>query len=63
MCTNHRRYIGPCLKNRCVNEALQTGMALGIDGLALLIELDQVVTLDQLGANERDMKKRFELWG
>jgi len=40
VCMDHRRHVWSCLKNRRMDEALQIGLALVLDGLALLIELD-----------------------
>ncbi len=45
---NHRRHVGPRLEDRGMNETLEVGLALVLDRLALLVEFDQIVTLDQL---------------
>src|SRR5262245_36955456 len=63
MCMDHRRYVWACLKNRCVNEALQIGMALIVDRLALPIELDQVVAFDQFGGERARHKETLRIVG
>ncbi len=60
---HHRHHVGPRLEDRRMDEAFQIRLALVVDRLALLIELDQVARSTSSGARERDMKKRFGLSG
>jgi hypothetical protein len=47
MGVHDRHHVGPRLKYRRVNEALEIGLTFVTDRLALLIKLDQIVALDQ----------------
>jgi hypothetical protein len=63
MGVHHRGDIGPRLENRRMDEALEIGLTLVIDGFALLVELDQVVALDQFRSQRARHEKPLRIVG
>ena len=63
MGVNHRYHVRPRLEDRRMNETLEIGLPLVADRLALLIELDQIVPLDQFRRTRARQEEALRIVG
>ena len=60
---HYRRHVGTRFENCRMDEALEIGLALVVDRFALLVELDQIVTLDQFRRQRARHEKTLRIVG